>query len=251
MASDATCEELQEFVRTLNQAIADVRKKWRDLDTIDVSQYMIAVLPLRNLDVFEGFWMVVKGHSVPVADMLLRPLLEGTVILEWCALDLPNRALRFRRTSFESTLELIEMGLTEETPEYIKNLRESVAWLEAQGHRRLPNLRQLINDIELFTAAAGYPTYKLFSKSVHALLESWQDFADAEGVASAADRNWSDTPRFRHTGSIAAFLGMRNILLLGTIVPEVATALLPALEQQWARLYQFFELEGSQGEQRP
>jgi hypothetical protein len=227
--ANALLKELGVFVADVERSIADTRSRWRTLETIDVSQYMLAVLPLRNFDVFEAYRLVADRLSVAVAEMLLRPLFEGTVILEWCNLDLLARALRFRRTSFESTLELVDLGFIRRRDDYVANLRDSVAWLEAQGHKRLPNIRQLVNDLDVFRPVVGYPTYKLLSKLVHTVMESWKDYADSHGRASSGDFDWSPTPRYFQAPHLRRSLPCEA----SSCSPRSCRPLTPVLARRW------------------
>lgn len=229
--------QLDDFMGILERAIESIRSIWRERETIDVSEYMIDVLGFRNFDIYESLILVAQNGDVPSSELLLRPLLEGTVILEWCALDPLDRSLRFRRTSFESTLELVDLGYLQRDDTYVKNLRESVEWMEEHGHKRLPNVRQMLGEIEALHDSYGYFIYKLLSKSMHAGLENWKDFADLDGTASARDFQWSFTPRYFNTMSVAAFLAMRNIALLKAFDPYLSSPFIDELQDSWSVLH--------------
>jgi hypothetical protein len=245
MDADTVNESVAEFTLSLRAAIQEMRGKWRSLDTLDISKIMIAVLPLRNFDLFEAFAILLKHHSVPVAEMVLRPLLEGTVILEWCALDLPKRGLRFRYTSLQSTLDLVDSGFLQRDDEYTANIRDSISWFESNGYKQLPDMRTMLDEIEDFRPGAGYRLYQLLSKSLHARMEDWHDYADAEGRASVTETDWSRTSRFLQARAISAYLTLRNVLLLAQILPAVAPKALSQLEAAWGDLYEKLELHRS------
>lgn len=243
MAVDTLVGHARRVVQQVERAIGAARHGWRSLEQLEVSDYLVAVLPLRNFDVFDAFWLVLSNHSAPTAEMLLRPLFEGTVVLEWCAADFQRRSLRFRLTTFESTLELIDSGFLRRDDAYVQNLRESVAWIRQQGHKGLPDMRALVDDVELFNVAAGYPTYKLLSKNLHGRLENWRDFADTDGTASVSDFDWSTTPRFLHCSAIATYLALRNLELLSTLLPELDSQEVRVLGREWLRLFNRIQAE--------
>lgn len=235
------------LIGLLNNATEQLRHLWRSREAVDVSELAIDVLAFRNLDVFEGFLLVAKNHSTATADMMLRPLFEGTVIFEWCALDPVPRTLRFRGASMKSTLELVDLGWRPFAGDDVTNLRGAVEWFERQGYRNLPNVRQMVDEIPALRPMGGYFTYKHLSKMVHGLLESWDDHASRER-ASAKDLNWHSLPRHYSSVTMACYFAMRNIHLLPTFDSYLLSPFAQEIQDAWTALYMAFpEGEGPRG----
>ncbi len=125
-----------------------------------------------------------KFLLVSIAELLLRPLFEGTVLLEWCVSEsaVPNpRVLRFRRTCFEETLELIDSGYLHRDPAYAADLKKSLEWFNNNQIKRLPTVPQMLEEVKLVRAGLGNDTWRFLSKLIHGRFENWHDFAPSHG----------------------------------------------------------------------
>ena len=234
-------DQLEELVRRFSLALAvgsaQVRAEWRSRETLDVMEYILDVLFLRNAEIYDSLVVLLqKGHR-SAAELLFRPLLEGVMIFEWCMQDPHPRALRFKRTSFQSTLELLDDGYIERSPEWVKAARDSVAWLESKGHKALPPMRQMIETTSLFKEVAGYNLYRLLAKKAHGFFENWAEFDPAQQMREDPQTERADAEQELQLTALSAFLQMRNLLLVRQCDPVMTFAGPQDLEEIWARIY--------------
>jgi hypothetical protein len=200
-------------------------------------EYILDVLFLRNADIYDALIILLEPKHQNAAELLLRPLLEGIVIFEWCMRDPHPRALRFKRTCFESTLDLLENGYLKRSPRWVKRARDAVVWLESEGHKPLPNMRQMIDSTPLFKEGVGYNFYKLLAKKAHGFFESWAEYDPTQQDRDHHGSELSSSQRNLQLMALAGYLQMRNLILVGQWDPVMRFVDAGELEEIWARLY--------------
>jgi hypothetical protein len=180
-APESVRESIARFSRSIARAVDELRTQWATRQQVDVTEYMLDVLAYRNFDLVESIHLLVANNRTLSAELLIRPLFEGTVVFEWCSRKVPDRILRFRRTSFEDTLDLIDRGHLKRSSQQVENLRESLRWLDRQGYRRLPPLSQILDDVEAFAPGKARLVHKHFSRLLHGAIEGWSSYLTPRG----------------------------------------------------------------------
>lgn len=234
-------EALPRFVAAVDPANATLIERWLVRDSIDVFELTLDVLFFRNTYVYESVTLLLREARCPSAEMLLRPLLEGTTIFEWCMLEPKSRPLRFRLAALESTLELIDSGYLKRNAEWVRAVRESLEWAASQGHRPIPNMRQMAEEVSSFRPGARYNLYKHLSKVTHGSFENWVDFDPAVRASEDNLPGSQLSDRVAHCLGIAGFLQLRNIALVSGFDDYLRFEQLADLEEAWAAAYEELE----------
>jgi hypothetical protein len=221
-------------------AISDIRTSWATRESIDVHEFMLDVVAFRNFDIFESLNVLLDRELIAVAEILLRPLLEGTVLLEWCLNDpsRPNqRVLRFRRTCFEETLELVESGYLKRQPEYVDELKQSVCWCDENHIKRLPPVAQMLQESTLLRAELSNPTWRYFSKLLHGRFENWHDFARLTGDTGTRNAHLGNSRRVKECSALADYLILETMRLIGQFDPALNHGGLAQIAALWSATY--------------
>ncbi len=205
-------------------------------EIMDVFHLMLDVLFFRNARLCEGTAIMIRERHLLAAKVLLRALYEGTITFEWCMVDPQARALRFRRTSFEGTLELIREGYLRRPDEYEQVLAKSVQWLDKNGYRRIPNVRQMAESIDVFQPGQAYKAYKYLSKVTHAGIENWGEVFNPAQRRIRRPRDASER-EVCSLSALFAFLQMRNIRLVGEFDPGLRSDSIGDLQARWDELW--------------
>lgn len=164
------------FLNGIDDATRELQARWRCRKEADARDLLLDVLFFRNSAIYQAIRILLDQWCYAGAEMLLRPLFEGTLTFEWCMLDPDHRAFRFRRTSFKSTLEIAGTGLHRLSPERVATLQECVRWSDEQGHKGIPNVRQMTEEVQQSTPGMTYDIYKRQSKIMHGSLENWWEY---------------------------------------------------------------------------
>jgi hypothetical protein len=124
------------FIAGALSSIKETRALWKSRQNVDIYEFMLDVLAFRNFDLFESVQLILDSGRPSIGEILMRPLLEGTLLLCWCLQDPgphpKKRVLRFRRTSIEEMIELVDSGFLKRSPQYVQDLRDSLAWFEKE-----------------------------------------------------------------------------------------------------------------------
>jgi hypothetical protein len=250
MEDSALSDLVTAFNEVLALATTAARQAWSSRKTVDLTEYILDVLFLRNAEAYDALMLVLREGHTNAAEFLLRPLLEGVVIFEWCMQDPHSRALRFKRTCFESTLELIHNGYLTKPQAYVEDLQVSIAWFDSKGHKHLPDMRQMVDSVSMFKANVGYNVYKLLAKKAHGLFENWPAF-DPTALTPRTTPSSAGVPsseQHLQLSALAGYLQMRNLFLVSAWDPTMASTNPEDLEEVWAQLYRLLERHEARGE---
>jgi len=202
---------LNSFNNKVVDTINILNAKWNQRETIDVFELALDVLYFRNTDVFNSINILLKNKKINGAELLLRPLYEGVIIFEWCLVAPESRVLRFRRTSFEGMIALLENGYLKNDKYDINIYKEALDKLIANGFKNIPNIKQMLNDIKVFNRNTSYNFYRFLSKITHGVFENWGDFLNFKKNLKVQENNSLFDSRFYTCLSITLFLQFRNM----------------------------------------
>jgi hypothetical protein len=229
------------FETSLRRAVDEIRKKWATRESVDIHEFMLDVAAFRNFDMFDSIGHLLEREQVSIAELLLRPLFEGTVLLEWCVSEsaVPNpRVLRFRRTCFEETLELIDSGYLHRDPAYAADLKKSLEWFNNNQIKRLPTVPQMLEEVKLVRAGLGNDTWRFLSKLIHGRFENWHDFARSNRETGTRNVDRGDSRRTRECRSLAGYLTLQTMHFMGRFDSALALAELDHIDVLWSAAYQ-------------
>ena len=152
MNTDRQIELLvSEFHQSVLDATHSMYAKMESRGTIEVLEWMLDVLSFRNSHVFETIGYLLEGQRIVGAELLLRTIFEGTVILEWCLVDPKERAQRFQKNAMAGTLGLIDEGFLKRSDELRQRLHDVVTHWEKESIKPLPNFRQMLESLHTYT----------------------------------------------------------------------------------------------------
>jgi hypothetical protein len=128
----------------------------------------IVHLFFRNSAAYNGIICLTLNNNIPAAEMLLRPLFEGTVIFSWCVIDSNKRAMRYCLTQFEGELHLINEGFQNVDKKYLDTLNQAINSLKNENTKHLPDFKQMLDELSYFKKPYSYNLYCELSKKIHA-----------------------------------------------------------------------------------
>ena len=232
---DKQVREFEDEVLKTTRLIYDLME---ERDTIDILEWMLDVLFFRNSHIFETVsFLLTNSHSVG-AELLLRPLFEGTVILEWCLVDPKERAQRLQKTAIEGALELTEDGFLSWAPETVDALRDAKTCWQESRTKGLPSFRQMVESLDTYRKGYAYSLYKYLSKNVHGVCVEWDDFLDCRNDhAKVCPVRKPHPARVQTCRAISSFLQSRNITLITSFDGSLQHGNSKRLERIWERLY--------------
>ncbi len=208
--------KIDNTLNLFNQKIEDVltilNGKWNERKSIDIFELALDVLYFRNADVFNSIKVLLKNNQINGAELLLRPLFEGIIIFEWCLIDTKNRVLRFRRTSFEGMISLLENGYLKKEKYNLNTYKEALDYLITNGFKNLPNMKQMLDEVNSFNKDSSYKFYSHLSKITHGVFENWGDFLNFKNDLQVQKNNLLFTNRFYACFALTLFLQMRNMI---------------------------------------
>jgi hypothetical protein len=208
---------------------------------MDIHEFMLDVAAFRNFDIFESISTLLERDQVSIAELLLRPLFEGTILIEWCVneSELPNpRVLRFRRTCFDETLELIDSGYLHRDPAYTEDLRRSIEWFDSYRIKRLPSVSQMLQEVKLIRAGLGNDMWRFLSKMIHGRFENWHDFARPTGQSGTRDVDRGDSRRVKECDALAGYLTLQTMHLIGQFDSKLRLPELGNIDELWSSAYE-------------
>ena len=233
-------DSVSTFSSALAGAISDIRVVWKTRESVDVHEFMLDVVGFRNFDLFDSLTLLLERRQVAVAEFLLRPLFEGAVLIAWCLRDTstPNpRILRFRRTCFEETLELVDSRFVRRDAKYVAHLRTSITWFVQNKIKRLPPVKQMFEEIDLFRKESTNDLWRFLSRLIHGRFENWHDFARPSGETGTLEADSDDSRRVNECRALAGYLALKTIELLGQFDPVLSHPTLGQIEALWSATY--------------
>ena len=75
------------FIAGALSSIKETRALWKSRQNVDIYEFMLDVLAFRNFDLFESVQLILDSGRPSIGEILMRPLLEGTLLLCWCLQD--------------------------------------------------------------------------------------------------------------------------------------------------------------------
>jgi len=203
---------LDSFHKKIENIIYKLNDRWNKRESLDVFELALDVLYFRNTDVFNTINILLRNNQINGAELLLRPLFEGIIIFEWCLIDKEIRVLRFRRTSFEGMINLLENGYLKKEKYNLNTYKEALDYLITNGFKNLPNMRQMLDEVDSFNRDYSYKFYSHLSKITHGVFENWGDFLNFKNDLQVQENKLLFTNRFYACFALTLFLQMRNII---------------------------------------
>ncbi len=184
-------------------------------ESIDVLELVLERLFVHNSHIFETTVFLLDRRYLVGADVLLRVLFEGTVMLEWCLVDPADRGLRYSRNVARGLVDLIENGFLSRPAEFEEVLRRTVDNKEMVPLKEMPNLRQMLQSLDFYKHGYAYNIYRYLSKVQHGFSVNQGDYIAFDGdrllVCPIAD---PPEARLDTCRALAAFLQVRNVELV-------------------------------------
>lgn len=225
---------LAEFEHDNVQAISTICKLMEQRTTVDVMEIILDGLFFRNCHIFETISFQLKHNHVIGAEYLMRNLLEGTVLLEWCLVNPKERGIRFCKTVFSGELELSESGFFKQSKKHKNELQKAIACC----HKALPDFRNMLNSLNTYRRDSGYELYKCLSKEAHGVGSNLEDFLDCSGkTAKVCSIITPPLNRVRQCRAIVSFLAMKNIILISSFDSSLQFGKCSNLESKWELIY--------------
>jgi hypothetical protein len=239
---------LHRFQEAVSEATTSICKKREATDTIDIVEVIIETLFFRNCHIYETLVFLLDRSYLIGAELLLRCLFEGSVLVEWCVVDPKVRAQSLHKTILNGKLNLAGkryLGLSTEQQDMLRN---AVLSIDEQNIRGLPNFRQIVESLSTYRKSHIYNFYKYLSKNVHGLGVDPSDFLCTQGERAEVCR--VKTPpspkRLIDCRVWASLVQMNNIKAISSFDKAIKYEKLHELEVIWATLYTLLEAEGKE-----
>jgi len=244
-AKNTTVGSALEYFRDSVEAVMrELQGRWETRAEIDVFHITLDVLYFRNSEIFVSALFLLDQRRLPAAELLLRPMYEGVVIFEWCLLSPQDRALRFRRTSFEGMIQLIEERYIQTAAHTVSMYRDAVSWMKQQGYKPLPNMKQMLEELTTFRQDKAYGLYRILSKLTHAVYENWSDYVCFSEDLKVRRPEQRSQHRIDVCYAMILFLQMRNTLAFGEFDTYMQIPGATELESRWAEIYPILDFFG-------
>lgn len=201
------------------------------------SQTAVYPLYFRNSSIWASLSVLFREDKYIGAEFLIRPLFEGVTKFDWCMLDLESRAWRFRLTSMESTVEYFNSRNSDCSKERANELVEAITCLKEKGYKRIPPTKQMCEELVEIHGDKWHSFYKYFSKIVHAEFEIWDSYDTASSRLGKEAQAGIIVEQSINCKSLATYLQMRNIILLGMLFEPMKYDDISRLEEVWSLLF--------------
>ena len=213
--------DISEFVFSFEKGILKstqlVYNQMEQRTEVDVAEICLYSLFFRNCNIFETTLFLLSQNRIVGAELLLRSLFEGTVILEWCLIDPKERPLRFNKNVIEGIIELAENGFFHQDTEIIKHYKDTKVWLDEKNLNGLPNFRQMVESLDTYNKDYAYSLYKYLSKNAHGVCTEWGDFLDvSDERAKVCSVRQPHPKRVLSCRIISLFLQLRNLISISS-----------------------------------
>jgi len=103
--------------------------------------------------------------------------------------------------------------------------------------KRLPPVPQMLEEVKLVRAGLGNDTWRFLSKLIHGRFESWHDFARLNGESGTRSIDRGDSRRARECRSLAGYLALQTMHLIGRYDAALKYAQLDHLDALWSAAY--------------
>jgi hypothetical protein len=236
--SKESIDQAINFYNLVCSATDELFKRWNKDDYyMTFTQAAIYPVFFRNSYIWDSITVLFSNTRYLGTEFLIRPLFEGVTKFEWCMLDEKARSFRYKLSSMESTLEYAELKPRAFTKEEVSILNGAVAALRKEGVKALPDINQMCKDLIGEHGKNWYGLYKYFSKLVHSAFETGTVFErppnNLEENKVSALSDWQSI----NCLSLAGFLQMRNIILMGMLFEPMRSSFIEDLEAAWSTLY--------------
>jgi hypothetical protein len=222
----------------VGSATESLSSRWKSNEYyMTFSQAAVYPLYFRNSSIWDSMTVLLSRDMYIGAEFLIRPLFEGVTKFDWCMLDVELHAWRFRLTTMESTSEYYNSHPAFISEERISNLREAIASLKEKRIQRMPPMRQICEEIACIHGDKWHGFYKYFSKIVHAEFEDWGRYDVSSRGAGQVDGIRPSLEETINCKSMATYLQMRNIILMGMLFEPMKYDAVDKLEDIWSLLF--------------
>ncbi len=237
---------LNRFQKSLSEATKAIYEKMEARDSIDISQINIEALFFRNCHIYEIVKFLLDEKYLIGAELLLRCLFEGSVIVEWCIFDPKTRAQSLMKTVWKGEQELIDKGFFKKSTKKQTTLSEAVSAIDEQSIKCLPNFKQMVESLKTYRKDYSYTLYKHLSKNVHGVGCNISDFLSCENKFPALLKVKKDPPKERCIScrAMASVIQMNNVKAISSFDKTIGYDDISAIEQIWATLYVLLKAEG-------
>lgn len=236
--SKKSLELTKYFLDSVSATSKYLQARW-ETQAFYMTPLCAAVYPLyfRNSSIWDALNVLFAEEKFIGAEFLVRPLFEGVTKFDWCMLDLESRALRFRLTTMESTVEYEKLRYSDRVGERDSTLIEAIDALKKKGFKKLPSMEQICKELRGTYGDKWYAFYKYFSKIVHVEYENWVEYDIASSKATVEELALHNLVRSINCRSLSAFLQMRNIVLMGKLFEPMRYENQSNLEDIWSALF--------------
>lgn len=233
--SENTLIYIETYWKNIQAATNELIIRWKSTQYyMSLPQAAIHVLFFRNCCIWDSIDHLVRVKKLHGADILIRPLLEGVIIFEWCSIDLDSRAFRFRLSSFSRTLDHLKAKKHKNSIERINQLQEAIADLKKRKISELPKVKQMMDDLE---QSGLYAIYKHLSEKSHGVYEEWGDYQYYLNNMNSSQSDQVDLWKHSQALALSSFLQMRNIKCMGFVFEPLAYKNMNDLEVLWKRIF--------------
>lgn len=233
------------FQESVSEATRFICKKREAVDTIDVCEIFIETIFFRNCHIYETILFLLERPYIIGAELLLRCLFEGSVLVEWCVVDPKVRAQSLQKTIWNGELSLAGQRFLGLSKERQNMLRNAVLSIDEQHINGLPNFRQMVGSLTTYRKSSAYNFYKYLSKNVHGLVIERSDFLCTQGKKAKVCKieTQSSSKRVDKCRVFTSIVQMNNIKAISSFDKTIKYDKLFEIEEIWSTLYSLLEAE--------
>jgi hypothetical protein len=243
---------LSRFGEAVSEATNSIYEKRKATKTIDVLEVLIEPIFFRNCHIYETIIYLLDTQYIFGAELLLRCLLEGTVILQWCLVEPRDRGQRLAKHIWSGEIGLADKSFFKLSADDEDLLRDCIAALDEDGVKLLPPLRQMMESVYryrkdyAYAKKDAYTLYSYLSKNIHGVGLDPQDFLCTQGDEAEVCRIKTQPSPKRTIACrvLACVLQMDNIRAISSFDKAIRCDKLYELDEMWATLYVLLEAEG-------
>jgi hypothetical protein len=237
---------LHNFETALFKAIRSIYEKMESRDSIDVSQINIEALFFRNCHIYETIILLLNEQYLIGAELLLRSLFEGSVIVEWCIVDPKTRSQSLMKTVWKGEQDLIDDGFFKNSTKEQVLLSKAITAIDEQNIKGLPNFKQMVESLTTYRKEYSYTLYKYLSKKNHGVDNNIYDFLSCKGKMPIVLGVKKNPPKERCIScrAMASVIQMNNIKAISLFDSNICYDKISAIESIWGTLYTLLKTKG-------
>lgn len=236
---------LYRFQEAVSGATRSICERREEGDTIDVVEVIIEALFFRNCHIYETIIFLLDRLHLIGAELLLRCLFEGSVIVEWCVADPKTRAQSLQKDVWMGELDLKGKRFLKSSKESKQVLSNAILAIDQQNISGLPNFRQMVESLPTYRKGYAYNLYKYLSKKTHGVGGDPSDFLLIQSETAEVCRVKTHPPENRlfDCRAMASIVQMNNIKAISSFDRAIRYENLTELEEIWATFYMLLEAE--------